>query len=141
MNGETDQSPLCILVIDDNRDAVDVFGLLLKKLGHRVHTSQSGESALEQIETLQPDLVFLDLGMPHIDGYEVARRMRRHPKLKDARIVAVTGYVDRRRREMALEAGFDEYLIKPTSIADIQAVIEGTRDLLSQSGHAPHSNC
>jgi len=141
MAGQTEHSPLCILVIDDHRDALEVFGLLLRKLGHSVHTSLDGERALEQIETLHPDLIFLDLGMPGLDGYEVARRMRRHPNLKEARIVAVTGFGDRQRRDLAFEAGFDDYLVKPTTLSDLQAVIDRTRNLLEEAGQAPHPKC
>lgn len=141
MAGRTEDNPLCILVIDDHRDALEVFGLLLRKLGHSVHTSPSGESGLKLIESLHPDLVFLDLSMPGLDGYEVARRLRRHEKLKETRIIAVTGYGDRPRRDLAFEAGFDDYLVKPATLADVQAVIERTRELLEQAGEAAHPSC
>lgn len=141
MIGQNGQSPLCILVIDDNHDAADVLGMLLRMLGHRVHIAHGGPSALEQVEVLHPDLIFLDLGMPHMDGYEVARRVRQDSRLTDTRIIAVTGYVDQRRRELATEAGFDDYLIKPTNVADLQAVIERTRELLVKSGQAAHPHC
>lgn len=141
MAGQTEHSPLCILVVDDHRDALEVFGLLLRKLGYSVHTSISGDHALKQAETLRPDLVFLDLAMPALDGYEVARRMRGHAKLKEVRIVAVSGFSDLKSRDLALEAGFDDYLVKPATLADIQTVIDRTRNLLEQSGQAAHPNC
>jgi CheY-like chemotaxis protein len=141
MIGHNGHAPLCILVIDDNRDAADVLGMLLRMLGHTVHIAHGGAMALDQIEELHPDLVFLDIGMPHIDGYEVARRVRQNPKLPETRVIAVTGYVDQRRRDLAAEAGFDDYLVKPANVNDLQAVIDRTRDLLVKSGHSPHSNC
>ena len=141
MAGKSELGPLCILVIDDNCDSADILALLLLKLGHTVHTAHGGRTALEQIETLHPDLLFLDLGMPGVDGFEVARRVRQRSELTYTRIVAVTGYVDQARRSLATEAGFDDYLIKPITLADIEAVIARTLELLEQSGHAPHPNC
>lgn len=141
MIGQNGNGPLCILVVDDNPDAADVLGMLLRVLGHTVHIAHSGAAALEQIEVLHPDLIFLDLGMPDMDGYEVARRVREESRLAETRIIAVTGYADQRRRDLATEAGFDDYLIKPTNVADLQAVIERTRDMLVKSGQHSHPNC
>lgn len=141
MTGLNGRTPLCIIVIDDNQDAADVLGMLLRVLGHRVHVAHDGGAALEQIDTLHPDLIFLDLGMPHMDGYEVARRVRQDTRLAETRIIAVTGYADQRRREQAAEAGFDDYLIKPTTVADLEAVISRTRDVLVKNGETAHPNC
>ncbi|HET6883254.1 MAG TPA: response regulator [Pirellulales bacterium] len=141
MTGHYGQESLCILVIDDNCDAADVLGMLLRMLGHTVHTAHSGAMGLDQIESIHPDLIFLDLGMPNIDGYEVARRVRQNPKLTDTRVIAVTGFVDQRRRDLAAEAGFDDYLIKPTNVNQLQEVIGRTRDLLVKNGQSPHSHC
>lgn len=141
MTGQNGQAPLCILVIDDNEDAADVLGMLLRMLGHQVHIAHGGAAALAQIDALHPDLVFLDLGMPHMDGYDVARRIRQDVRLAETRIIAVTGYVDQRRRELATEAGFNDYLIKPTNVAGLQAVIERTREMLVNHGQPSHPEC
>lgn len=141
MTGQNGHEPLCILVIDDNQDAADVLGMLLRVLGHQVHIAHGGRAALERVELLHPDLIFLDLGMPHIDGYEVARHVRQDPRLTGTRLIAVTGYADQRRRELAAEAGFDDYLIKPTNVADLQAVIGRTRDALLKTGQSSHPTC
>ena len=141
MTGQDAHDPLCILVVDDNRDAADILGLLLETLGHSVHTAHDGGVALERMADLHPDLIFLDLGMPLMDGYEVARRVRQIPKLAETRVIAVTGYVDERRRELASAAGFDDYLVKPTNLNELRRVIDRTRDLLIRHGQPSHPRC
>jgi CheY-like chemotaxis protein len=141
MVGQHAHEPLCILVVDDNRDAADVLGMLLETLGHNVHTAHDGTRALTQVAELHPDLIFLDLGMPLIDGYEVARRVRQIPRLAETRLIAVTGYVDQRRRELASAAGFDDYLVKPTNLNELRTVINRTRDLLIKHGQPSHPSC
>lgn len=141
MTGQDAHEPLCILVVDDNRDAADVLGMLMQTLGHIVHTAHDGARALAQIAELHPDLIFLDLGMPLIDGYEVARRVRQMSRLAETRLIAVTGYVDPRRRELASAAGFDDYLVKPTNLNELRRVIDRTRDLLIKSGQPSHPTC
>ncbi|MGH7135520.1 MAG: response regulator [Pirellulales bacterium] len=141
MAGQDAHEPLCILVVDDNRDAADVLGMLLETLGHSVHTAHDGALALEQVAALHPDLIFLDLGMPLIDGYEVARRVRQIPRLSETRLIAVTGYVDQRRRELASASGFDDYLVKPTKVAELRRVIDRTRDMLIKHGQPSHPTC
>lgn len=131
MTGLDGRTALCILVIDDNRDAADVLGMLLRTLGHQAHVAHGGDTALEQIAALRPDLILLDLGMPRIDGYEIARRVRQNALLAATRIVAVTGYADERRRALALEAGFDDYMVKPIHLADLQAMTKRADETLA----------
>ncbi|HEX6268022.1 MAG TPA: response regulator, partial [Burkholderiales bacterium] len=113
-----------VLVVDDNADAALTLELLLRSLGHETHVVHDGMAALEAARRFQPDLVLLDIGMPGIDGYEVARRLRGLGQERALRIVAVTGWgadADRRRSH---EAGFDVHLVKPLDPDDLARVLE-----------------
>ncbi len=141
MNGQPPADALCILVVDDDVDSLHLFSLLLKRAGHTVHISQSAENAIELIEAIHPDIIFLDLAMPEVDGFEVAKQVRRHPKFTETTIVAVTGYDGPAFRERARYAGFDRYLVKPVPIAEIEAVVISVRQTLLSSGHETHPHC
>lgn len=134
-------STLCILVIDDDQDTLRVLAVLLGQLGHMVHTAPRGTAALEQIEYLHPDLVFVDLAIPDMDGFEVAKRIRHKPRLADTKIVAISGYGDASHRQRALVLGFDGYLLKPIELGDVEGMIDSTRTALLMSGSAAHPNC
>jgi CheY-like chemotaxis protein len=105
-----------ILVVDDNVDAADSLSALLELLGADVRTVHGGAAALQLLETFEADLVLLDIGMPVLDGYEVARRIRAHPRLHDVYLVAVTGWGQAQDRQRSTEAGFDEHLVKPVEL-------------------------
>lgn len=115
-------SALRLLVVDDNPDVAESLRLLLNALGHEVWSVADGPSALETVERLVPELVFLDLGLPGMDGYAVARQLRARSGHQPY-LVALTGYgqdIDRRR---SAEAGFDRHLLKPACIEDIEAAL------------------
>jgi len=112
-----------ILVVDDNADAAASLALLLKFSGHEVHVAHEGEAALRLAETLRPDAVLLDVGMPGLDGYEVARRLRSGPGTKDLVIIAVTGYGAEADRRRARAAGFDHHLTKPIDLGSVADLI------------------
>ena len=114
-----------ILVVDDNRDAADSLGALLALEGHTVERAYSAADALRRAVLFQAQVVLLDIGLPEIDGYEVARRLRLLPELRDTRLIAVTGYGQPRDRERARAAGFDEHLIKPVSTASVARALGG----------------
>lgn len=104
-----------ILIVDDNRDAADSMAMLLRLKGHQVDVSYDGDTALLMPARSEADLILLDIGLPGIDGYEVARRLR--PQLKNgARIVALTGYGTDEGRRRSHEAGFDAHLVKPITL-------------------------
>ncbi|MDG3003401.1 hybrid sensor histidine kinase/response regulator [Paludisphaera mucosa] len=116
--------PRRVVVVDDNVDAVESLGRMLRLAGHEVRTASNGPGALDAVAEFRPDVVFLDLGLPGLDGYEVATRLRGFPEGRAALIVALTGYgreVDRRR---AFDAGFDRHMIKPVDFQAILAAIE-----------------
>ena len=141
MNGQALSAALCVLVVDDDIDSLHLFSLLLKRAGHTVHVSQSAANAIRLIEEIHPDVVFLDLAMPDLDGFEVAKQVRRHPRFTETTIVAVTGYDGPAFRERARYAGFDDYLVKPVPIAKIEAIVQTVRQSLLSSGQATHPRC
>lgn len=101
------------LVVDDNRDACDSLAEFLQSLGLQTGTAYSGPEALALLPELQPDLAILDIGMPGMDGYELARQLRRHPAGARSLLVALTGWGQQLDREATAEAGFDHHLVKP----------------------------
>ena len=102
-----------ILVVDDNVDAAIALGMLLDSIGHETRVVHDGTDALNAALEFRPDIVLLDLGMPGLDGYEVAKRLRASKKNKSMRIIAVTGWGQEADRQKTQEAGFDSHLVKP----------------------------
>ncbi len=102
-----------ILVVDDNADSANGLARLLKLLGHHVHTAHDGLDAISIARTYRPDVVLLDIGLPDMDGYEVARRLRKQETCKDSIIVAISGYGQAEDRRRGREAGFNHHLVKP----------------------------
>jgi PAS domain S-box-containing protein len=110
-----------IVVADDNRDAADSLKLLLELGGHDVRVAHDGAQALQAASVATPDIMFIDIGMPKLNGYEVARRIRAQPWGKAIKLVAVTGWGQPEDRDQALQAGFDRHLTKPVSHQDLQS--------------------
>ncbi|HEX7036511.1 MAG TPA: ATP-binding protein [Pseudomonadales bacterium] len=117
-----------MLVVDDNHDAADSLSVLLASMGAEVRTAYDGRSALLLLDELQPQIVFLDIGMPEMDGFEVARRMRRRQAGDQILLVAVTGWGQPADRQRAREAGFDRHLVKPATYDDLRQVLEPERE-------------
>jgi CheY-like chemotaxis protein len=116
----------CILIVEDNADARDALRVLLELEGHTVEAVEEGQQALEVIRLKSPDIALVDIGLPGIDGYEVARRARSHDKRRPV-LIALTGYGQPEDRQRAREAGFDDVLIKPvdpTALATLLATRE-----------------
>ena len=108
-----------ILIADDNHDAATSLSLQLKLAGHEVRTVYDGVEALEAAELFRPDVALLDLGMPRVDGYEVARRLRAQPWALGTTLIALTGWGQPQDRARSAAAGFDVHLVKPVSEADL----------------------
>jgi CheY-like chemotaxis protein/two-component sensor histidine kinase len=115
--------PLRILLADDNADAVELLRDLLELEGHRVEVAANGLAAIETAESFLPDVAFLDIGMPGLNGYEVARRLRATPALAQARLVAVTGWGTQEDRARSEAAGFDAHLTKPVELGALHEII------------------
>jgi PAS domain S-box-containing protein len=113
-----------ILVVDDNVDAANMIAMMLRLYGHHAETVYSAKSALEMAVEYRPDFVVLDIGLPGMDGYEVARRLRQIPELKDTPLIAATGYGQDADRQRSEEAGFDYHLVKPIDPEKLQTVLE-----------------
>ncbi len=120
----TRSSALRLMVVDDNNDAAVVLGMLLKALGHEAYIEHDGQSALERARELAPEILFLDIGLPDMDGYELARRLRAIPETAGAMLVAVTGYGQTDDRERARQAGFDRHVVKPVYLDEIEALLD-----------------
>ncbi|HZP85599.1 MAG TPA: response regulator [Burkholderiales bacterium] len=116
-----------ILVVDDNRDAADSLGMLLRMMGNEVHTAHDGLEAVGAAAAFGPDIVLLDIGLPKLDGYEVARRIREQDGGADMLLVALTGWGQEEDRRRSKEAGFDHHMTKPIDF-------EALRNLLTQTG-------
>jgi CheY-like chemotaxis protein len=112
-----------ILVVDDNRDSADSLSMLLRLAGHEVLTAYDGEAGLEVARRWKPDVVLLDIGLPRLDGYEVARRLRQETGLQQALVVAMTGYGKDEDRQRSQDAGFNAHLIKPVDLRELARLI------------------
>ncbi len=112
-----------ILVVDDNVDAAEGLARLLRLAGHDVQSCHDGASALAAVETRLPEFVFLDLGMPGMDGLEVARRLRQRPDATALMLVAVTGWGQEADRRRTAEAGFDRHLVKPVDADELRGLL------------------
>ncbi len=114
-----------LLVVDDNRDSANSLAALLETMGHEVRTAYDGPDALAVASEFRPRAVFLDIGLPGMDGYEVARRLRDCPELAPLTLVAFTGYSQDEDRRRVLEAGFDHHIVKPARFGELAGIIDG----------------
>jgi PAS domain S-box-containing protein len=112
-----------IVVADDNHDAAYTLSLLLSKSGHEVCTASDGQEAVEVVKAFGPDVALLDIGMPKLNGYDAARRIRAQPWGKGVLLVALTGWGQEEDRQRSLEAGFDTHLVKPVSIPALEKLL------------------
>jgi PAS domain S-box-containing protein len=112
-----------VLIADDNRDSADLLGELIHQLGSDVALASDGEEAVEVARAFRPDVAVLDVGMPKMDGYEAARRIRSESGGRRLKLVALTGWGQAEDRRLAREAGFDEHLVKPVELAALEALL------------------
>ena len=122
-----------VLVVDDNVDSAETLATLLRMSGHEVKTAYTGPAALAAAGADPPEVILLDIGLPGLNGYEVARRLRQDPRLGGIRLVAMTGYGEESDRRLAEEAGFDRHVVKPV---DFRRVNELLAELLAAPGKA-----
>jgi signal transduction histidine kinase len=114
---------LRVLVIDDNVDAADALCMCLQSMGHAACAQYSGSAGLQAAQALQPDVVFCDIGLPDLDGREVAARLRQDPAHRGVRLVALSGWGSEKDRHQCSNAGFDAHLTKPASVDDIDRIL------------------
>jgi signal transduction histidine kinase len=113
-----------LLVVDDNQDAARSLAMLLRLRGHEVRIAHDGASALAIATSYHPKVVFMDIGMPGMDGYEVARRLREHQGLKSVVLAALTGWGQQEDRRRTAEAGFDYHLVKPADAKTLEDLLD-----------------
>jgi PAS domain S-box-containing protein len=114
-----------VLLVDDNVDAMEMMAFLLAEMGYEAHTTADASGIVELALERRPDVIVLDIGLPNLDGYEVARMIKRHPALQAIRLVAHTGYGSPEDRRKAQEAGFDAHLVKPAELDDLERALQG----------------
>jgi CheY-like chemotaxis protein len=105
-----------VLVVDDNLDSADTLAVLVGLLGAEVHVARDGPGALAETASFHPDAVLLDIGMPGMNGYEVARRIRAMPGHEAIKLIALTGWGEEEDRRLARDSGFDHHLVKPVDV-------------------------
>jgi CheY-like chemotaxis protein len=111
------------MVVDDNVDAAQMLAALLEVQGHAVCIEYDAKGALERVRRERLEVLLLDIGLPDMDGYELARRLRSQPESAGATLVALTGYGQSQDRKEAEQAGFDHYLVKPADLAQVNDVL------------------
>jgi signal transduction histidine kinase len=116
--------PLCVLVVDDNVAAAETMSMMIEMEGHDVSFAPDGEQAIKMAHQLVPDAVLLDIGLPDITGYDVARALRKDSKFNDTLLVAQTGWGQQRDKDTAFAAGFDHHFVKPVKLETIMSLLQ-----------------
>ena len=128
-----------ILIVDDYPDALDIWALYLRSMGYRVSTASDGAAAIAQAERLLPDLIVLDLELPQVSGFDVARHLRANHETHDIPLIAATGYSHQGQLDRARDAGFDQIVIKPTDpdalVVEIERLLRSAQALPSKPGN------
>jgi CheY-like chemotaxis protein len=126
----TDLAPapqaLRVMVVDDNRDAADTVGMLLEGLGHEVSVAHDPAQALEAVREAPFSAFVLDIGLPQMDGYALARELRAHPNGRAATFIALTGYGSSADRQRGDAAGFHHYLVKPADLGELVRLLQSS---------------
>jgi len=115
--------PRRVLIVDDNADAANSLAMLLGVEGHETQVAYGSREALERIESFRPDVALLDIGLPEINGYELAQRLRSHPRLEGVRLVALTGYGQPEDHQRTRAAGFEDHLVKPVDPSTLERAL------------------
>ncbi len=116
-------APRRILLVDDNRDAADSLAMLLQSDGHDTHVAYDGATALERVESLQPEVILLDIGLPALNGYEVCQQIRARSSSRQAVVIAITGWGQESDRRKSRDAGFDAHLVKPVAYSELVTLV------------------
>jgi PAS domain S-box-containing protein len=122
--------PLRVLVVDDSEDTAETMGTLLEMAGHTIQVAHSGPAALEAAAAFRPDVILLDIGLPGLDGYQVAQRLREDPVLKDVILIAASGYGQAEDLRRSKEAGIDRHLVKPVDPRELQEILAAVGERL-----------
>jgi CheY-like chemotaxis protein/uncharacterized protein YbcI len=128
---------LRVLVVDDDCDGADTLGMVVEELGHQVHVTYGGTSALDVATVFRPDLMLIDLAMPDMDGCRLVTQFRQIPAFAQTQIVAITGHADEGHKSLAMKAGFDTVLFKPVALTEIRAVLASVVPVLALTDQSP----
>ena len=128
-----------MLVVDDNLASADSLGLIIKLWGHECRVTHSGPEALDEAEVFRPDVVLLDIGLPGMDGYEVARQLGSRPHLGPLVLIAMTGYGREEDRRRTREVGFNEHLVKPLDLDALEILLAQLEQPTGDGEAAPPS--
>lgn len=120
-----EQAPKRVLIVDDNADAANSLAMLLSSQGHETQVAYSGQEALQRVESFRPEVALLDIGLPRMNGYELAQRLRAMPELNGLRLVALTGYGQAEDQQRTRAAGFDDHLVKPVDLPALASTLAG----------------
>ncbi len=123
MDNEVKNKTLKVLIIDDNKDLSEIMCDLIGFLGHKTICSPDGKDGIAKAKEHHPDIIICDIGLPVMDGYEVAQQLRRDDEIKETFLIALSGYAGPEDRKRSREAGFDRHLAKPADISAIERVI------------------
>jgi CheY-like chemotaxis protein len=115
--------PCRMLVVDDNRDGADLMAVLLRLQGHEVEVAHDGYCALEIAARFEPEVVLLDIGLPGLNGYDVAKQLRQMKLARPQCLIAMTGYGSEEDRQRTEEAGFDHHIVKPIEPAELNKLL------------------
>lgn len=126
-----------MLIVEDDDDSREMLAELVTMLGCRALRAGDAAQALRHAQDSEPDLALVDIGLPEVDGYEVARRLRAQPSGKHMRLVALTGYSDVAVREEAIAAGFDDFVVKPVLPEALESLLRAERSRLSSEALQP----
>lgn len=124
-------APVRILIVDDNIDAADTLLMITGMLGHVSMAVHSAQAALSNIDSFKPDIILIDIGLPDMDGYQLAQQLGKSPSGRDVRKIALTGYGQPDDKQRALAAGFDEHLVKPVELDKLALAINGSESVMS----------
>jgi CheY-like chemotaxis protein len=127
IKAQTTRNSHRILLVDDNVDFVASLAILMKHMGHEVRVAHDADQALVAVADFRPEFAFLDIGLPGVDGYELARRLKSRPETAQTVLIAVSGWGQDKDREQAEQAGFALHLVKPVASERIQSAIEALR--------------
>jgi CheY-like chemotaxis protein len=124
-SGDPSTTPRRVLVVDDDIDGAEMLAELVSQLGHETRTAFNGPGAISVAQEFLPHIVLLDITLPQMDGYTVARHLRSQPSLDGVVLAALTGWSGQQHEAMSREAGFDHYLVKPVDFAKLTALLVG----------------
>jgi CheY-like chemotaxis protein len=127
MSKSGNPAPARVMIVDDNRDAAEMLAEILGSAGFTTLALLNAEALLDRLTEFQPDVILIDIGLPGVDGYELARRVRAQEDYQDVRLIAITGYSQESDRQRALGAGFNDHLVKPVDMKHLESLLRERR--------------